>query len=125
MRDTIEQLVKERGQYIYIHQGVEAVDDPFEKNVLTTEIPPLPVKALVVDLTATQANWKMPGIKLSRAKTIYVHRRYRSLLENSQKIEIRNSDKVAEFFEGWRENGQMQIREEGVHLEVNIYSKHT
>jgi hypothetical protein len=125
MKNELDELIKSKGQYIHIYQGIESVDDPFEKNVSTTNLNPLPVKALVVDFVASKAQWVMPGIKVSRIKEIYVPRKYRSLLENSQKIEIRNSDGQSEFYEGWRENGHMQLREEGGYLRVYIYSKHT
>ncbi len=125
MREKLDELINQEGQYIYVYQGIESVDDPFEKNVVTANLNPLPVKALVVDFTASKAHWVMPGIKVSRIKEIYVPKRYRSLIENTQKIEIRNSSGQKESYEGWRENGEMQIREEGGYLRVYVYSKHT
>lgn len=125
MRDRLNELIRREGKYIHVYQGIESVEDPFEKNVSTTNLNPLPVKALVVDYVASKAQWVMPGIKVSRIKEIYVPARYRSLLENSQKLEIRNPDGQTEFYEGWRENGKMQIREEGGYIRVYIYSKHT
>jgi len=125
MRKNLDELIEREGQFIYVYQGIETVDDPFEKNVVTTNLNPIPIKAIVVDFVASKAQWVMPGIKVSRIKEIYVARRYRTLLENSQKLEIRNSDGQTESYEGWRENGQMQIREEGGYLRVYIYSKHT
>ena len=124
MRCALQDLIRKEGKWINIFPGLETIDDPYEKNVITTPISPVPVKGLVVDLTATQAQWKMPGVKVSKAKIIYIDKKYRSLLENSCKIEIRNSDKEIEVYEGWRENGKMQYREQGRYLEVNIYSKH-
>lgn len=125
MREGFNDLTEKEGQYIYVYQGIETIDDPFEKNVIATDLNPLPVKAVVVDFTAAKAQWIMPGIKVSKIKEIYVPKRYRTLIENSQKIEIRNSDGQVESYEGWRENSKMQIREEGGYLRVYIYSKHT
>ena len=99
--------------------------DPFEKTVTVTELPPLPVKALVNDLTAASAQWKMPGIEITGAKVVCVNRKYRTLIENSQRIAIRNNFKTMEYFEGWKIDGKMQIKEEGNYLVFYIYSRHT
>lgn len=125
MREQLDEIIKDQGKFIYVYVGIETVDDPFEKNVVTTNLNPFPIKALVIDFTAAKAQWAMPGIKVSRIKEVYIPKRYRSIIENSQKIELRNSNDAIETYEGYRENGKMQIREEGGYLRVYIYSKHT
>ena len=118
----LDNFFDSKAQNILVYQGIETVDDPFEKNVTETFLNPLSVKALVMDLNATQANYKMPGINISKAKNLYIDKRYRSLIENSQKFELKNSIGVTENYQGWRVNGKMQIREEGNYLQVYIYS---
>ncbi len=125
MKDPLDDVFSKEGKWIQVYLGIEAIQDPFEKNIISTNFNPIPVKALVADFTTAKAQWAMPGIKVSQIKEIYVQKKYRSLLEKSQKIEIRNSDKINESFEGWRENGKMQIREEGEYLRVYVYSKST
>jgi hypothetical protein len=95
-----------QGKWIQVYTGAEVSQDPYEDNVTTTYNNPLPIKAIVVDLTTTQATWKMPGIQITKAKEIFIHKKYRSLILLSQKIEIEG-----DMYEGWKENGKMQIRE--------------
>ncbi len=125
MYNCIDKLFKKNSKWINIYQGVETVDDPFEKNTTVSYISSKAIRALISDMTSTQAAWKMPGIKISRAKSIVVEKKHQNLLETSQKIEIITDNHVVESYEGWREYGSMQIRERGDYLEVNIFSKHT
>lgn len=102
--------------------GLESVVDPYEKNIEVSLLNPIPVRGLVSDLVFSQITWKMPGIVADKAKELYIEKEHRTLLEKSQKIEVKeNNEWVA--FEGWRVNGRMQIREEGGLLRVYIYSK--
>lgn len=119
----ISELLNSEGQWIQIYQGIETIDDPYEKNVTVTFMEPRAVKAIVTDLTTAQVSWKMPGISTDRAKSIIVSRKYKSLIESSHKIDIVNSDRLTEEYEGWRVNGRMQIRELGESLQVYIYSR--
>ena len=95
-----------QGQWIQIYTGQETVQDPYEKNTVTTYNNPLPIVAIVTDLTAAQAGWKMPGIDVMKIKEVFVKCKYRSLIEQSQKICIEG-----DMYEGWKVNGKMQIRE--------------
>ena len=103
---------------IRIYVGLEVEIDPYEKNVETTLLNPIPIKAIVSDLGFAQINWKMPGILADKAKEIIIKKKYRSLIEKSQKIEI-DSD----YYEGWKINGKMQIRQEEDYLRIYIYIK--
>lgn len=103
---------------IKVYIAIEMIEDPVEKNTTKTLLPPLPIRAIVSDLTASQARWKLSGVDVSKSKEIYVNKCYRSLLEKSVKIEIDGED-----YEGWKVNGQMQIREEGDYLRIYIYNK--
>ncbi|HED06344.1 MAG TPA: hypothetical protein ENI61_06645 [Ignavibacteria bacterium] len=121
--DCFDIVYKSQGKWINIYGGIETVDDPFEKNVVVTNLNPIPIKAIVSDFTAAKAQWAMPGVNVSQMKEIYVPIKYRTLIESSQKIGIKNSTGVEEYFEGWRESGKMQIREEGNQLRLYVYNK--
>lgn len=123
MEHPLKAIFEKEAKWIQIYMGTETIDDPFEKNVTKSFINPLSIRAIVTDLIASQVQWKMPGIKTQKAKDILVHKKDRTLLEQSQRIEFRNSDGITEHYQGWRENGKMQIREEGEYLRVYIYSK--
>lgn len=118
----LEEIFKTEGQCIRVYMGVEISQDPFEKNVAVTLLNPIPIKALVRDLIASQVTWKMPGIETAKAKEIIVEKRHRTLLEKSHKIELKENNKCVDF-EGWRVMGRMQIREDGDFLRVYLYSK--
>lgn len=123
MEHPLKAVFDKEARWIQVYMGVETVDDPFEKNVSKTFLNPLSIRAIVTDLIASQIQWKMPGIKTQKAKDVLAHKKDRALLEQSQRIEIRNSDGITEQYLGWRENGKMQIREEGEYLRVYLYSK--
>lgn len=108
-----------QGEWINIYTGQEVVLDKYEQNVTVNYNNPLPVKAIVIDLTAAQAVWKMPGIQVSKVKEVFVKTKYRSLIQQSQKIEIEG-----EMYEGWKVNGKMQIRQmAGNVLRLYVYIK--
>ena len=107
---------------IRVYLGKETIQDPYEKNVKVTLFQPTIIQAIVEDLIFSQISWKLPGIQTDKAKRVYIPKQYRTLIENSQKIEVRENGKLVAF-EGWRVNGRMQIREEGDLLQIYIYSK--
>lgn len=110
-----------QGSWIEVYTGQETVEDPYEKNVVVTYNNPLPIIAIVTDLTSAQAQWKMPGIETAKVKEVFIHRKHRGLIEQSQKIGIEG-----DMYEGWRVNGKFQIRElAGNVLRLYVYIKVT
>ena len=105
MRPFIEDIFRSQAQWVRVYTGIEETIDPFEGTVKVTYLNPISIRAIIEDFTATQAQWKMPGIKIADAKELFVEDKYRPLLEMSQKIEFNGK-----MYEGWRENGHMQIR---------------
>ena len=114
----MDKLFRDQSRNIRIYLALETIDDPYEKNVSLTDLNPLPIKAIVTDLTTSTAQWKMAGLVVDKAKEIIVQKKYRSLLEKSHKIEV-----DGELYNGWKVNGRMQIREEGNYLRCYIYIK--
>jgi len=114
----VDKLFKDMAKSIKIYLGKENIDDPYEKNVSLTTMNPIPIKAIISDLTFAKIQWAMPGIVADKAKEITIKIRHKSLLEMSQKIEI-----DGEFYEGWRQNSKMQTRKEGNYLRCYIYLK--
>ena len=114
----MEELFKEKAQKIRIYLGTEVETDPYEHTTETTMLNPLPIKAIVTDLTASQSQWKMPGIVADKAKEIIIEKKYESLLLKSQKIKIDN-----DYFVGWKMSGRLQYRIEGNYLRAYVYIK--
>jgi len=114
----MDSLFREYAQNIRVFLAVETIVDPIEKNVIKTHLNPIPIKAIVTDILASQAVWKMPGIATEKTKEIIIEKKYKDLLEQSQKIEI-----DGDLFEGWRINGRLQYRVEGDYLRATIYTK--
>jgi len=114
----VDKLFKEQAQNIRIYLATETIADPYEKNVMLTELNPIPIKAIVIDLTFAKIQWVMPGIIANKAKKITIEKKYESLLLKSQKIQI-----GTDYFEGRKVNGKMQYRIEGDYLRAYIYSK--
>jgi len=116
----MKELFRQNAQPILIYMGIETNLDPFEQNVEVSYLNPLPIFGIVSDLTATQSSWKMAGIITEAAKEIVIESKYKTLIEQSQKIQIVGEDTL---YDGWRVNGKLQIRVDGDYLRMYIYSK--
>jgi len=114
----MEQLFREKAKTIKIFCGVSQEIDPYEKNVETIMLNPLPIKAIVTDLTPTQMRWKSAGIVEEGGKEIIIEKKYENLLKQSQKVEINGS-----YYYGWRTNGRLNYRIEGEYLRAYLYTK--
>lgn len=125
MRNHFDDVFAAQAESIKVYVGKETIQDPYEKNVTFAHLNAIPLKAVVEDLTTTQAKWKMPGISVSKVKEITVKYKYRTIMERSSKIIIDDEE-----YEGWRDNGRMQLREDkGItgdgYLRLYVYSKVT
>ena len=117
-RKTFKQLAK---RIILIIAG-ESVDDPYEQNQTFTEYVEIPVYAIVTDLTASQAQWKMYGVtSLVSAKEIVIEKGYEDTFKLTYRIKVDSEDTN---YEGFRLNGRLEYRIEGDFLRAYIYSKH-
>lgn len=114
----MEELFKEKSKTIRIYLGTEVETDPYEHTVETTMLNPFPIRAIVTDLVASQAQWKIPGIVTDKTKEIIIEKKYESLLLKSRKIQIDN-----DYYVGWKQNGRLQYRIEGEYLRAYIYIK--
>jgi hypothetical protein len=103
---------------IRIYLGTETIQDPYERNVSETLLNPIPIKAIVTDLTFAKVQWAMPGIVTDKAKEIIIQKRYESLLLKSRKIKI-----GTEYYNGWKVNEKLQYRVEGNYIRAYVYIK--
>jgi hypothetical protein len=114
----MDELFKEQSQKILIYLAVPSVNDPFEKNESLSELPSLPIDAIVTDLSFSKIQWSMPGISTDSAKEIIVEKKHKTLIEQCYKIDI---DGV--IYEGWKINGRLQYKIEQEYLRAYIYIK--
>ncbi len=112
----MDKLFREESQKIRIIFTTERETDPYEHTVDFTELPSLPISAIVTDLTMTQVNYKMPGIVTDKSKEIIIEKKYESLLLKSYKIKI-----GSDYYIGWKQNGRLQYRIEGEYLRAYVY----
>jgi len=114
----MEELFKEFAQKIQIYLAIPSQEDPFEKNESLSELPSLPISAIVNDLGFGKVKWQMDGISTDSAKEIYIEKKNESLLEQSYKVEI---DGV--LYDSWKINGRMQKKQEGDYIRIYLYRK--
>ena len=112
----LNEFFRNAGKSIRVYLAQEIEIDPFEHTKEFTELSPIPIKAIVTDLIASQSEWKMPGITTAKSKEIIIKKKHRSLIEQSYRIEING-----ESYQGWKVHGKMQIREEGDFLRIYVY----
>jgi len=111
-------VFKENSKTIYMYPGLETITDPFDKTAETTLLNPLPIKAIVADLTFTKIQWAMPGIETDKALEIIILKKHENLLKQTYQIKVDN-----ELYNGWQINGRLQYRPEGDYIKAYIYIK--
>lgn len=116
--DELWDNIGELKKVIRIFIASETITDPYKKTVEYTTKSGIPIKGIVVDLIASQIQWKMPGIVTDDAKMIIIPKKHRGLIEASYKLKIENNE-----YEGWKVNGRLQIREEGEFLRIYVYRR--
>ena len=114
----MNELFNEQSQRILIYLAVPSIDDPYEKNETLSELPSLPIDAIVSDLGFGKVKWQMDGISTDDAKELIIELKNKTLLEQCYKIEI---DSI--LYEGYKVLGRMQIKTEGEYCRIYIYRK--
>ena len=114
----MDELFREMSQRIQIFLAVSSVNDPFEKNETLSELPSLPISAVVNDLGFGKVKWQMDGISTSDAKELIIEKKNKNLLEQCYKIQIDGID-----YEGYKVLGKMQIKTEGDFCRIYCYRK--
>lgn len=114
----MEELFREMSQRIQIYLSVPSQEDPFEKNETLSELPSLPISAIVSDLGFGKIKWQMDGVSTDDAKELIIEKKNKNLLEQSYKIEIEGI-----YYDGYKINGKMQIKTEGEYCRIYIYRK--
>jgi hypothetical protein len=112
----MDSLFREHSEKILIYIGREQEEDTVENNVSVSMYNPVPIDAIVSDLSFAKVGWSMPGKHASKAKEILVEKKHQALLELSQKIKI-----GADLYEGFRESGRIQSKVEGDYLRLFCY----
>lgn len=119
MSNELDDLFSEIGQTVLIFIGKEIIADVEENDKTVITYNPIPIQAIVTDLTSEQMKWKGFGIETSAGKELFMDVKYKTLIQQSQKILIDNIEYL-----GWRDNlGQTQIRQDGNYIRLYVYRK--
>lgn len=114
----MDSIFREHSQKILIYLATTTLQDPYEKNVSKSYLNSLPISAIVTDLLASQASWKLPGITTDKTKEIIIEKKHENLLKMSYKIKIDD-----DYYQGWKVNGKLQYRTEGEYIRAYVYIK--
>lgn len=115
----LEEIIKQEGKWIKIVLGKSIITDPEEQSTKTTLINPILIKGLVTELTANQLRWKMFGIENQQGMEIIVDKKYKNVIQMSQKIIIDN----IEFVGYLGDIGKLQVKEEGNYLKIYTFRR--
>ncbi len=120
--NELDILFKQYGKNIKIFIGRETIEDPNYSKKAVAYLNPLPVRALVKDITFASASYRMPGIKTGQVKELTIEKRHRLLIEKSRKIEI-----SGEIYYGYRpaNDTKIQIKEMENYIIVLIATDET
>jgi len=116
----MENILRNFGQYIKVYLAKTSIDDPYEKNKTISYQNPLPIKAIVTDLSPAKIQWNLTGIITDKAKEIIIEKKYELLLLQSYKITIQGEN---DEYIGWKQNGKFQYRKEGNYIRFYMYIK--
>ena len=114
----MNELFEEQSKRILIYLAVPSIDDPYEKNETLSELPSLPISAIVSDLGFSKVKWTMDGISTDDAKELIIEIKNKTLLEQCYKIEINGI-----LYEGYKVLGKMQIKTQGDYCRIYAYPK--
>jgi len=112
----MDNLFKEQSRYIRIFMGTETETDPYEHTVEEILLNPVPVKAIVTDISPASSQWKMPGIISEKTKQIIIKKKYEEILKMSRKIKIDD-----DYYYGWKVNGRLNYVIEGEYIRAYVY----
>jgi hypothetical protein len=89
-RVNIFKLLENEGKLITVwaYPAQETVSDPYEKNKTRSFLNPIPIKALVTDISFEALRWKYYGKIPSGSKQIICEKRHFNLLKIADKIKI-------------------------------------
>ena len=89
-RVDIFRILKQEGKLskVLIYSAKDTVDDPYEKTTTKTFLNPIPVDALVRDITPESLVWKYFGQIPMGSKEIICEKKYIDTLKTADKIKI-------------------------------------
>ena len=114
----MDELFNCKSEYIKLFVGTTSETDPYEHTVEETLRNPIPIKAIVTDVSPASSQWKMPGIVSEKTKQIIIKKKYEDMLKMSRKIQIDNED-----YYGYKTNGRLNYVVEGEYIRAYIYIK--
>lgn len=86
---------------LHVYPAIETQADPYEKNKTLTYMNPLPIKALVKQISFEALNWKYPGLIPVGSIEIITEKKYKTLLTTADKIKY-NDD----YFTCWKDDSR-------------------
>jgi hypothetical protein len=105
---------------VWVTVGRTTETDPYEHTSDLVTQNPVPLEAIVKDLTSTQAMYKMVGVQVSTAKDLLLSKQFRQWIELSRFITI---DNIKYYAFKDAEGSRVQIREMDDVIRVYVYSK--
>ena len=117
----MQKLFKDVSKRIKVYPGIVSTTDPYEGTKSISYLNPIPISALVWDLSPSKIQWSLQGLNTDKAKKVMVLKQHRALVEMSCKFQVLNDG--TDFYEGWLLDGRLNILEEGDFIIFVIYIK--
>lgn len=107
MSNFLRDLPKEK---ILVYVAIEVPDDYTEGTTDKTYLNPIPIEAVVTNLSESKTIWKTSGTVNDISWALLVDFRYKNLIDQSQKILVKNSYECY----GVNSNSKIQYKEMAV-----------
>ena len=121
----IEQMLfntyKENGHLIkvWLFPAEKRINDPYDMTTTQTFLNPIPVDAVVMDLTPESLRWKYTGKVPLGSKKIICPKKYKALFKLASKIKIKD-----DYYKTWQDDSKSYaILEREAYIMVILSSK--
>lgn len=91
-RVSLFEILKEEGKLetLLIYAAKEGISDPYEKNTTKTYMNPLPIKALIRQVSQEALRWKYYGQIPTKSIEVIAELKYETLFRTADKIKYGN-----------------------------------
>ena len=118
--DVLKNIIRTEGKYVNVFIGKETTKNSLTGDVTVTYSANNPIKGLLEDMSDASAVYKIPGVATTKSKIFVCHKSFRTIFENTHKIEIDN-----ELYYAYKDDSgsKIRIKEEGNYIRVYLTRK--
>lgn len=91
----MKKLFRQKAKPITVFLASESETDPYEHTIELLYLNPIPIKAMIAQISPEKMVWRFYGKKVSEAKELIIEQNNLNLIRMSYKIEIEGTEFLA------------------------------